>query len=1073
MSFVHLHVHSEYSLLDGLSRIPEIIARAQELGMNAIALTDHGVMHGAFRFYIEAKKAGITPIIGMEAYKAPGSRTEKAENGEKNNYHLTLLAKNYQGYKNLIKLTSFAHIEGYYYKPRIDFDLLEKYHEGIMCLSGCMNSEISMAIRENQMSKAEKLVKKYHSIFGDDFYIEIQRAPGIEGQEELNEGLISFSRKYNISLVATCDAHYVKREDAYAQDVLVCIQTGRTVYDDDRMSMLDTPEFYLKSEEEMRDLFRDLPEAVDNTQLIADKVDIEIPYGKLIFPTFAIPDDSKDAPEYLRKLAFQKAEERLGELSEVAVTRLNYELEIIIQKGYASYFLVVQDFINWAKKHKIGVGPGRGSGAGSLVAYSLRITDVNPLIYDVPFERFLNPERPSPPDFDVDFADVQRDRVIEYVTQTYGKEKVAQIITFGRMEAKMAVRDVTRALGMSYSTGDRIAKMLPEAKQGFSVKLKQALQESPTLKIAYEGEEDVKKVIDVAMKLEGITRHASTHAAGVIIADKDLMEYIPLAVEAKHGKLVTQYDMYCLDLNVVSNNEGVGLTKFDFLGLRNLTIIDNAIAFVKQTTGTEIRISDVPLDDEKTYKLLSEGKTIGVFQLESRGMQKLAKDLRPSRITDVSAMVALYRPGPMEMIPVFLKGKKNPKSIKYLHPDLKQVLDETYGIFVYQEQVMKVANLFAGYTMSEADGFRKAMGKKKPELMAKEKVKFFEGAKKKGYDAKMISTLYASIEKFAAYGFNKPHAVSYALIAYWTAYIKANYPVEYMAALLSAELQGSAGAQKEAKVFQAIDETRIMGIQVLQPDINVSKIDFSVEGDAVRFGLTAVKNVGRAAIESILEARQERPFKGLRDFLARVDTSKANKRCVENLIKSGAFDSMGTRKSLLTYYPQALMEAMQKKKQIQSGQFDLFGGKEHLELIDEVLSDQEYSDNKIIQLEKEVFGFSLSRNPLKQYEATIKAKVTKKFGEVSTDDVGKVFIMAGAISAVKHVSTKKNNEPMAFVTLFDETGSAECIVFPKMFATSQSLWVENTVVLFKGKIDERDGEMLIIVEKAIDLSKMN
>lgn len=1071
MSFVHLHVHSEYSLLDGLSRIPEIIAQAKEFGMDSVALTDHGAMYGAFKFYIEAKKAGIKPIMGLEAYKAPGHRSEKSENGEKHNFHLTLLAKNYEGYKNLMKLTSFAHLEGFYYKPRIDFELLEKFHEGVMCLSGCMNSEICVALRENQHAKAEKLLKKYHSIFKDDFYIEIQRAPGIEGQEELNQSLIALSRKYNIPLVATCDAHYMKKEDAYAQDVLVCIQTGRTVYDDGRMSMLDTPEFYFKSEEEMRDLFRDVPEAVDNTQLVADKVDIEIPYGTLIFPKFDIPDGT-EAPEYLRKLTYERGLERMGEITDEARTRLDYELGIIIQKGYASYFLVVQDFINWAKDQGIGVGPGRGSGAGSLVAYSLRITDVNPLIYDVPFERFLNPERPSPPDFDVDFADVERDRVIEYVTHKYGKDKVAQIITFGRMEAKMAVRDVARALGQSYSQGDRLSKMIPEGKQGFGMKLGQALEVSPTLKMAYTQEEDVRKVIDIALKLEGITRHASTHAAGVIIADKDLMEYVPLAVEAKHGKVVTQYDMYCLDLNAVSNNEGVGLTKFDFLGLRNLTIIDNAIKFVRERTGETVKIADVPLDDPKTYKLLSDGKTIGVFQLESRGMQKLARDLQPSKITDVSAMVALYRPGPMEMIPVFLKGKKNERAIKYLHPDLKQVLEETYGIFVYQEQVMKVANLFAGYTMSEADGFRKAMGKKKPELMAKEKVKFFEGAKKNGYEDKMIKTLYESIEKFASYGFNKPHAVSYALIAYWTAYMKSNYPVDYMAALLSADLHGSAGAQKEAKVFQAMEEAKSMGIEILQPDINLSQMDFSVEQGAIRFGLTAVKNVGKAAIESILESRQNNPCIGLRDLLARVDTSKVNKRAIENLIKAGAFDQFGTRKSLLTYYPQALAEAQSKKKQIQSGQFDLFGNKEALVIHDEVLSDEEFAENTLILQEKEVIGFSINRNQLKQYAHLIENKVKKKFGELSQEDVGKEFIMAGSISAVKNVTTKKNNEPMAFVTMYDETGSGECIIFPKMYATSRSLWEESTAVMFKGKIDERDGEILIIVEKAMDLAKM-
>lgn len=1070
MSFVHLHVHSEYSLLDGLSRIPQLIEKAVENKMSAVALTDHGVMYGSFRFYIEAQKAGIKPIIGMEAYKAPGSRTEKGVDGEKNSYHLTLLAKNYAGYKNLLKLTSYAHLEGFYYKPRLDFELLEKYNEGIICLSGCQNGEVPMALKTGQQAKAEELLQKYHSIFGEDYYIELQRAPGIEGQEELNQDLIKLSRKFNIPVVATCDVHYVNKDDAYAQDVLVCIQTGKTIYDDNRMSMLETPEFYFKTEAEMRDLFRDIPEAVDNTQVIADKVDITIPYGELIFPKFDLPDD-KTAPEYLRELTYERAPERF-ELTDIAKERLEYELGIIISKGYAPYFLIVQDFINWAKDHDIGVGPGRGSGAGSLVAFSLRITDVNPLLYDVPFERFLNPERPSPPDFDVDFADAKRDQVIEYVANKYGKNRVAQIITFGRMEAKMAIRDVARALGLSYSQGDRISKMIPEAKQGFAVKLAKALEESPTLKLAYKQEEDTKKVIDVAMKLEGIARHSSTHAAGLMIGDKDLVEYVPLQAEAKHGKIVTQYDMYCLDLNSASNNEGVGLIKFDFLGLRNLTIIDNAIRYARARTGTDISISDVPLDDAKTYKLLSEGKTIGVFQLESRGMQKLAKDLQPTKLTDLSAMVALYRPGPMQMIPTFIEGKRNQKKIKYLHPDLKQVLEETYGIFVYQEQVMKIANLFASYSMSEADGFRKAMGKKKPELMEKEKKKFVAGMIANGYEESLALKLYTNIEKFAAYGFNKPHSISYAIIAYWTAYMKANYPVEYMAAFITAELQGTAGAMREAKVFQSIEEAKSMGLEVLTPDINHSVYDFSIEGEAIRFGMSAVKNVGRAAVESIIEVRQDKPFIGLRDFISRVDTSKVNKRTIENLIKAGAFDQFGTRRALLSYYPKALQEAQGHKKQIESGQFGLFGEKETVIIEDEVLPTEEYSENELILMEKEAIGFTINRNQLKQYADIIARKVKKKLGEIGQEDVGKTFIMAGGISQVKNVVTKKGNEPMAFVTMFDETGTAECIVFPKLYATTRRLWQENTAVIIKGKIDEREGDILIIVEKAADLAVM-
>ncbi|KXK09342.1 MAG: DNA polymerase III subunit alpha [Microgenomates bacterium OLB23] len=841
MSFIHLHLHSEYSLLDGLSRIDELIAKAQEYNMNALALTDHGAMYGAFRFYIAAKKAGIKPIIGMEAYKAPGSRFEHgSEEGERNSYHLTLLAKNYQGYKNLMKLTTYAHLEGYYYKPRVDFELLEKYSEGIVALSGCMSGEIPVALVNNQKDKAEKLLEKYQGIFKDNFYIEVQRAPGVANQEELNAELVALSRKYNIPLVATNDVHYVNKEDAYAQDVLLCIQTGHNIYEENRpLSNIDTPEFYFKSTQEMQDLFRDLPEAIENTQKIADEVDLEIPYGKLILPIYPLRKD-ETAEEALRKLTFEKAPQRI-KVTEEEKKRLEYELDIICKKGYATYFLIVQDFINWSKGSDIGVGPGRGSVAGSLVAYCLKITDINPLEYEVPFERFLNPDRPSPPDIDVDFADVHRDRVLEYVTGKYGKEKVAQIITFGRMEAKMAVRDVARAMGMSYSQGDRISKMIPVGKQGFHITIDQALQESPQLRMAYTEEEEVRRVLDVARRLEGIARHSSVHAAGVMIADKDLTEYVPLQKEARGEKIVTQYDMYCLDLNAVSNNEAVGLIKFDFLGLRNLTIIDNALKFVKKHTGNTIDIHNVPLDDKKTFALLSQGKTVGVFQLESRGMRRLAKDLKPNKITDITAMVALYRPGPMELIPSFLQGKRNPKSIKYLHKDLQPILAETYGVLVYQEQVMAIAHSIAGYTMSEADGFRMAVGKKKKALMKKEKIKFTAQAEKKGYAKSTIEKLYAAIEKFAAYGFNKPHAASYALIAYWTAYIKANYPVEYMAALLTAELQGAAGAQREAKMFQAIEECKSMDIKVLPPDINKSEEDFSIEGGAIRFGMSAIK----------------------------------------------------------------------------------------------------------------------------------------------------------------------------------------------------------------------------------------
>lgn len=1070
MAFTHLHVHSEYSLLDGLAKIDDLVAKAKRNKMDAIALTDHGAMYGIFRFFLAAKKAGIKPIIGIEAYKAAGSISEKDENSRER-FHLTLLAKDLEGYRNLMKLTSKAHLDGYYYKPRVDFDLLKKHSKGVIALSGCLNGEIPSALKNGQKKKAEKLLKKYLDIFKDDFYLEIQRIPGIDILDTVNNELLALSKKYDVEVVATNDVHYLRKKDAYAHDVLLCIQTGHTIYEDDRpLSMIDTPEFYLKTEKEMRGLFLDLPEAIENTQKVADKCNVEIPYGEWILPLYPIPK-GETAEEHLEKMVQEKAKERI-ENTKFEQDRLKYELDIICSKGYATYFLIVQDFINWAKDNEIGVGPGRGSVAGSLVAYVLSITDINPLEYDVPFERFLNPERPTPPDIDVDFADIHRDKVLEYVTNKYGKEKVAQIITFGRMEAKMVVRDVARAMGMSYSQGDRISKMIPQGKQGFNVSLEQALEESPQLKLAYSQDEEIKRVIDVGMILEGIARHASVHAAGVMIADKDLTDYVPLQQESRGDKIITQFDMYCLDLNAVSNNEAVGLIKFDFLGLRNLTILENAIKLHEEQTGEKVDIHKISLEDKKTYDLLAQGKTIGVFQLESRGMRRLAKDLKPSRMTDITAMVALFRPGPMDLIPSFIKGKRNPSSVKYLHPDLKPILEETYGVLVYQEQVMAIANQIAGYTMSEADGFRMAMGKKKKSLMKKERIKFTKQALERGYSEKLVGQLFDFIEKFAAYGFNKPHSVSYALIAYWTAYMKANYPVEYMASFLTAEVHGTSGSIREAKVFQALEECKSMGIKVEIPKINTSKVDFAVVDGKITFGLSAVKNVGQSAISSIIEARKEHTFVGLKDFLTRVDVSKVNKRAVENLVKAGAFDDFGSRQELLDYYPQALKDAQDVRKQRESGQFGLFQDGETTYAPDAPLRRLETSTRDIISMEKEALGFALSANPLDEYKDVIERKVTKRIGELTLDDAKKEFIFAGTISASKVVVTKKTNKKMAFVTLFDQTGTSEIVVFPKVYSVTRSLWDEGGSVLLKGKVDERDDGMTIIVEKAVDLAAL-
>ncbi|MCX7881354.1 MAG: DNA polymerase III subunit alpha [Patescibacteria group bacterium] len=1070
MSFVHLHLHTEYSLLDGMCRIEDLFRKAKNLRMPAVAITDHGALYGAFKFFLKAKEYGIKPIIGVEVYKAGHSRFDKQPKQEKDQYHLVLLAKNLIGYKNLLKLVTSAHLEGFYYKPRVDFEILEKYKEGIIVLSGCLEGEINQALLNNQEKKAEELLKKYLAIFGDNFYLEIQRHPKLEKLEKVNQQLVKLSRKFAVPLVATNDVHYLEPEDAYAQEILLCIQTLRVIFEKNRpLSMIDVPDFYFKSAEEMKGSFLDLPEAIDNTLKIAEKCQLEIPYGKWILPIFLTPDNQ--SPNlYLKQLIEERKKRVINYSQEIVNKRVEYEFKIIEKKGYATYFLIVADFVNWAKKKNIAVGPGRGSVAGSLIAYILGITDINPLDYNLPFERFLNPERPTPPDIDIDFADTRRDEVLNYVSEKYGKDKVAQIITFGTMEARLAVRDVARALGHSYSQGDRIAKMIPLSRQGFPMTIAAALEESPPLKFAYQTEPETKKVLDIARKLEGLPRHSSVHAAGVVIADKELTEYVPLQKEAKEGRIITQYDMYCLDLNAVSDNKAVGLLKMDFLGLRNLTIIEETIKYIYQSIKKKINIHQVPLNDEKTYQLIAEGNTIGVFQLESSGMRHLAKEIKPSKISDIMAMVALYRPGPMELIPLFIEGKKDPKKIKYLHPDLKPILEETYGILVYQEQVMEIAHQLAGYTMSEADNLRMAMGKKKKELMKKEKEKFIKGCVKKGYKQALAEKIFNFIEKFAAYGFNKPHSASYGLIAYWTAYLKANYPVEFMTALLSAELQGVAGPNREMKMAQALEECRRMKIEVLPPDINQSEEDFSIQNGSIRFGLSAIKNLGQVAIESILQARKKGEFTGFKNFLFRVDLRKVNKKTVESLIKAGAFDKFANRATLLSYYPQALKEVNDQKNSLEKGQFDLFGSRSaNINLKDNFKNLPEFSENEIFMMEKEVIGFLITKNPLVHYLKKINAVITKKIVDINQSDIGKKIIIGGIISGKKVIKTKKNNEEMAFITLFDETGKIEAIVFPKKYQHFYSQLVLNQAILIKGQLTEKDGRLNFILEQAKSL----
>src|SRR3989344_2139321 len=1070
MSFTHLHVHSEYSLLDGLIKINQLVDSTLSHGMKSVALTDHGAMYGIFDFYIKAQEKGIKPILGVELYKAKNSRHDRQPGIDRDQYHLVLLAKNYQGYMNLMKIVTVAHLEGYYYKPRVDFETLSRYREGIIALSGCLNGEIPSLIAEGQTSSAESILKKYLSLYKDDFYIELQRHRKSEKDDMVNKGLIALARTYAVPLVATVDVHYISEYDAYAQEILLCIQTGRTIVEENRsLSMIDTPDFYFKSEAEMRGLFSDLPEAIENTERIVSLCNVEIPYGTWILPEFPIKT-KETSEQYLHTLVHNAINNRFTHPSEEIMKRIEYELTIISQKGYATYFLIVSDFVNWAKSKHIAVGPGRGSVAGSLVAYILRITDIDPIEYNLPFERFLNPDRPTPPDIDIDFADTRRDEVIAYVTQKYGKEKVAQIITFGRMEALLAIRDVSRALGMSYAFGDRIAKMIPQGKQGFAMTIEKALEENPALKYIYDNEEEVKKAIDIARKVEGLARHSSVHAAGVVIADCELTTYVPLQKEVKGDRIITQYDMYCIDLHAVSDNKAVGLLKVDFLGLRNLTILENAIKYVQQSRNIVVDIHNIPLDDLKTFNLISKGQTVGVFQLESQGMRRLAKDLIPTKISDISAMVALYRPGPMDLIPIFLEGKKNSEKIRYLHKDLEPILSETYGVLVYQEQVMEIANKIAGFTMSEADILRMAMGKKKKSLMKKEQIKFEEGCIKRGYGKRLAQKIFGFIEKFVGYGFNKPHSASYALIAYWTAYMKANYSVEYMTALLSAELHGASGSTREVKILQAIDECRNLNIKVLSPDINKSIYDFRIEGTSIRFGMSAIKNVGVAAIESIIEARQSGPFTSFKDFLFRVDLRRVNKKTVESLIKAGAFDVYGKRAALISYYPNVVIDVAKIKKDTQEGQFNLFTSSESSHPKDLLPEMDEFSEDEILLMERQVIGFSLSKNPLDQYGDIINKRVDKKIGDLSLEDVGKTYILAGAILRGKQEITKKRNDHMAFVTLFDESGAIDIVVFPKLYARTQAIWKPNTVILLKGRIDSKDDQVAVIVENAVDLA---
>ncbi len=1060
--FVHLHTHSEFSLLDGLGKLDHLIERAKSFGMDALAITDHGAMYGSFKFYLKAKAAGIKPIIGVETYVARRSRFDKEGKIDTDPYHLILLAKNETGYKNLMKLVTHAHLTGYYYKPRIDWELLKDHHEGLIATSACLQGQLASLLRDGKEKEAEKVASEYAELFGENhYYIEIQKHPHIPVIDEVNERLIALSRKLGLPLVATNDIHYVDPEDAEAQEILLCVQTQRTILEKNRpLSMLESPDFYMRSPEEMKGLFIQYPEAIENTVKIASMCDIHLSVGKWILPNYPLPDAETPAKR-LEDMVRDRAKDKFPTFSAEVKERIKYELDIINSKGYSTYFLIVQDFVNWAKDNGIAVGPGRGSAAGSVVSYVLNITGINPFYFNLPFERFLNPFRPSPPDIDLDFEDERRDEVIAYVTKRYGDDKVAQIITFGTMEARGAVRDAGRALGMPYVGPDRISKMIPQGFQGSPMTIEKALEQSPELALAYKTEPETKRLLDVARRLEGVARHASVHAAGVVIADKPLVEYTPLQKESRGERIITQYDMYTV------GEDGVGLLKMDFLGLRNLTIMSHALAFIREVQKTAVDLSVIPLTDKKTYEALSSGETTGVFQLESAGMRRHIKELKPTNIFDVMAMVALFRPGPMQIIPEFIRRKHNPALITYPDPRLKDVLKQSYGIICYQDDVLLTAITLAGYSWGDADKLRKAVGKKIPTDMKKQKEKFVEGCVKNGLNRKKAEDIFNLIEPFAGYGFNKAHAACYALIAYQTAYLKANYPVEFMTAVLTAESRANTGPTRDEKIANIVAECRRTGIPLLAPDINASGVEFTIESGKIRFGLSAIKNVGTAAIESILAARSAGRFVSLSDCIARVDTSKVNRKTLESLIRTGALDAFGTRAALLSALPHLLEFSHRQKRAITSGQVGLFGEDDAANVFSDTLPPTtELSQSDLLGFEKELLGFYLTTHPLEPHRGLFEKSDVTAIGQISSERVGERVRLGGIVLTVKKIYTRAGNNEMVFAKLEDLTGVIEAVVFPKVYAKTADLWKPDVLVWVTGRIDEKEDRLTVLVDDA-------
>ena len=1075
--FVHLHIHSEYSLLDGANRIKELPKVAKELGMDAIAITDHGVMYGAIEFYKACKEEGIKPIIGCEVYVAPRTRFDK-ESGIDNKYnHLILLAKNNNGYKNLSKLVSIGFTEGYYYKPRIDLETLEKYHEDLICCSACLAGSIPQAILNGDMEKAEETAMWYKNLFGEDYYLEIQTNT-LKEQSLVNQKLVELSRKLNIPLVATNDAHYTRKEDAYNHEVLLCIQTGKKMSDVDRMRFA-TDDFYIKSPEEVKEFFPNLPEALENTVKIAEKCNVEFEFGHTILPNYEVPKEFSTHYDYFKKLCDDGIKIRYGENTPKEILeRMEYEISVIKKMGYVDYFLIVWDFINWAKSQGIPVGPGRGSGAGSIVAYAIGITDIDPIKYNLLFERFLNPERISMPDFDVDFCYERRQEVIDYVARKYGRDHVSQIITFGTMSARMVIRDVGRALDFPYSETDKLAKMVPFA---LHITIKKAMEQNRELKELYENNEEVHKLLDVAMGLEGMPRQASTHACGVVITKDPVDTYVPLYVN--DGAISTQYTMTIL--------EQLGLLKMDFLGLRTLTVIQDAINLVKQNRGIDVKF-DSNMNDSKVYKLWGDGKTIGIFQFESAGMTNFMKELKPDSLEDIIAGVSLYRPGPMDQIPRYIKNKLNPEHAEYTHPALEPILKVTYGCMVYQEQVMQIVRDLAGYSLGRADLVRRAMGKKKLDIMAKEREIFIHGQEdengnivvpgciRNGIDEKSANKIFDEMAEFAKYAFNKSHAAAYAVVSYRTAYLKAYYPEEFMAATLNSYL----GNLDKVPIY--VDECRRMNIEILKPDVNKSFTKFTVDNSKIRFGLGSIKNVGIAVVDSIVRERQQNgEYKSFTDFCERVQDEAVNKKCIESLIKAGAFDEFGQTRSTLLASFESIIDTIQNsarrsfKGQVTMFDLDAMESDDKEELKYSFTELKEYEDKDLLSMEKEMLGIYISGHPLEKIREqiikatnidTMKMKEIKEeldsTGSTTKYKDGQNVKYAGIISSVKKKYTK-SNKLMAFVTIEDLYGSAEIIVFESVYQNAANLLTVDSIVLVEGRLSIREDEDVKIVARAI------